>query len=253
MLTNQNIAEKIGVSENRDANLKSALCEISNLGGELGLDLVFVSGAIDDVTKRHHHHTNAFADLSNIAAEVANANLGIAERAIKAREIVGQSAEDTDRRINHTMLALRDWANSAESSSKRIDTLSQTLLRIQDIAKSIESIASSIKMLSLNATIEASRAGEAGRGFAVVAGEVKELSSQTREASLNIQQTLANFTTEIDILKRASADDLKQARLMCGDMDDQSASLGILKDNFDSIAKTIDIVTESSQICEEKS
>ncbi len=54
------------------------------------------------------------------------------------------------------------------------------------MVKLITSIAAQTNPLALNATIEAARAGSAGRGFAVVANEVKELASETAEATTRI-------------------------------------------------------------------
>jgi methyl-accepting chemotaxis protein len=244
-----NIA-KVG-NDNNKAN--ELLASISVLSSKLGLELVSVSGAIDDVVTTHNAQANSLVSLAQIANKVAQHNSNIANRANQAKDIVHTSAIDTDRRISHTINALQNWAQSAQNSSNRINELASTINQVELIAKSIEKIASDINMLALNATIEAARAGDAGRGFAVVATEVKNLSTLTREASKDIQTTLINLTQEIAHLKENSSQDLLQARTMCGDMDDQSASLGTLKENFNSIAETIDIVVEYAKISEQSS
>ena len=61
-------------------------------------------------------------------------------------------------------------------------------------------------MLALNAGIEAARAGEAGKGFAVVADEIARLSSQTKNATINITQLIGNINKELkDVSKAVSA------------------------------------------------
>jgi methyl-accepting chemotaxis protein len=64
---------------------------------------------------------------------------------------------------------------------------------MQSIVELIQSIAGQINLLALNATIESARAGEAGRGFAVVASEVKNLATQTTDATVQIQKEISNM------------------------------------------------------------
>ncbi|MGE5503127.1 MAG: methyl-accepting chemotaxis protein [Actinomycetota bacterium] len=68
----------------------------------------------------------------------------------------------------------------------RVRGLAETAARIERVVALICDIANRTNMLSLNATIEATRAGEAGKGFAVVAGEVKRLASQTADSAREI-------------------------------------------------------------------
>src|SRR6202042_1069968 len=71
--------------------------------------------------------------------------------------------------------------------------LAENAARISVVIDLIQTIASQTNLLALNATIEAARAGEAGRGFAVVASEVKNLASQTAEATDEIRSQIASM------------------------------------------------------------
>lgn len=61
----------------------------------------------------------------------------------------------------------------------------------------ISDITSQTSLLSLNASIEAARAGDAGRGFAVVAGEISHMASQTSVATDHITEIINNFSNTI--------------------------------------------------------
>ena len=72
-----------------------------------------------------------------------------------------------------------------------------------EIIGSIQSIANQTNLLSLNASIEAARAGDAGRGFAVVATEVQTLSNSTKETTGHIAEKLNNVNESVkDILAK---------------------------------------------------
>jgi len=58
-------------------------------------------------------------------------------------------------------------------------------------------------LLALNATIEAARAGEAGRGFSVVAEEVKELSSETEQATTDVGANVAAIQSGVEDVTRS--------------------------------------------------
>lgn len=108
-----------------------------------------------------------------------------------------------------------DIANNQEGLNSNIKLVTELTFKINEVLDSIKSIASQVKMLGLNASIEASRAGEAGKGFSVVASEIKKLAENSRETAnlistltnkiqSSIDDTLANSTTTLETTKEQS-------------------------------------------------
>jgi len=80
-----------------------------------------------------------------------------------------------------------------ESIASRILALAEQAQAIGDIITTVNDISEQTHMLALNASIEASRAGEHGRGFAVVAAEVKALADQSKKATAQVRQILGQI------------------------------------------------------------
>ena len=84
-----------------------------------------------------------------------------------------------------------------EESSARIKELVDLSGQIEEFASVISSISKKTNILSLNASIEAARAGDQGRGFAVVASEVRNLASQSAKSSKEITDTILKVQSSV--------------------------------------------------------
>ncbi len=78
-----------------------------------------------------------------------------------------------------------------------MERINQTSNKIGNIISEIESIASQTNLLSLNASIEAARAGDAGRGFAVVADQIRDLADQSAKAAISTRELIEGSLQEI--------------------------------------------------------
>lgn len=92
---------------------------------------------------------------------------------------------------------MRQVAEAATSINAKLVVLNEKAANINQVVTTITKVADQTNLLSLNAAIEAEKAGDAGRGFAVVATEIRRLADQTSVATYDIEQTVKEIQSAV--------------------------------------------------------
>jgi methyl-accepting chemotaxis protein len=119
--------------------------------------------------------------------------------------IVRTAAGTIDERVVTAGDAIHRLVAHANEANELVGTLGASLRRVDGIVQIITGVAAQTRLLSLNASIEAHRAGEAGRGFTVVAGEVKNLASSTAASTEEITSTISALERDATAMSGALA------------------------------------------------
>ena len=125
---------------------------------------------------------------------------------VKTMESVSQKSEETannatDSQQGLTRMAstMSGLADATGSISTKLGTISDKANNINSIITTITKVADQTNLLSLNAAIEAEKAGEYGTGFAVVAREIRRLADQTAVATLDIENMVKEMQSAVSV------------------------------------------------------
>jgi methyl-accepting chemotaxis protein len=142
------------------------------------------------------HTTSLNVSSTQIATAVKEIS-STSQELLKAMEELSQEAVRASTVAQDGTSSLRGLGQSIESLSKATSTIADSLTEIRTQASKINAVtlavtkvADQTNLLSLNAAIEAERAGDAGAGFAVVAREIRRLADQSANSSQEIEQTV---------------------------------------------------------------
>lgn len=158
---------------------------------------------------------NACRDLNNVSGETLdNAEnifngTGEQERAVEdLKQTMNQLTEELNNSVNATAAVTAATGTTSEKilqTQSRMELLKDSMQKISDMSIEIEkiigeinSIAQQTNMLSLNASIEAARAGDMGKGFAVVAKQVGELATRSAQAARETSELIMNSINAVE-------------------------------------------------------
>jgi methyl-accepting chemotaxis protein len=161
-----------------------------------------------DSAKTHAEQSTAgiLASFSSISERL--------ERAIEVTQsnsasLSGQGVNDVIRQNEESLEAflepMRSALQSRDEVFSKLEPLVHTMDDLRRVAVQIKQLARRINMVALNASVEASRAGDKGSGFAIVAQEVRQLALQSGEAASQMMSRTADIDKELQLLRVQSA------------------------------------------------
>lgn len=134
-----------------------------------------------------------FVNLADRVQEIAQYILELNNIAVKLNEVTTEGSTAITQ-ATQEMEAISKASQQSKATMTKLSTMSK---KIEQIVRTISIIARQTNLLALNASIEASRAGEQGHGFQVVASSIRELATQSAQATESIRDLVAGIQKEV--------------------------------------------------------
>ncbi len=145
-----------------------------------------IEAASQEQTSASNEHASGITEVSatlqelTITAKQITGNVG--ELVFSSEETV-KLLKASEKQLLETVSQLDDVGAISKNNATQINELGKRSVIINEMVELIKEVANKTNILSINASIEASRSGEAGAGFSVVAAEIRELSKETIESA----------------------------------------------------------------------
>lgn len=183
LIFSQNLVKNIQES---GSVISSAIAQIASSGKQLEATVSEQVSSTNQVTATAQEIAKTASKLRMTMEKVA----GLAENADRSAR-VGQEE------LSGMGSFMRNLAAATQSISNRLGTISEKAHKINSVVTTITQVADRTNLLSLNAAIEAEKAGEFGKGFSVVSREIRRLADQTAIATLEIENTVREMHSAV--------------------------------------------------------
>ena len=201
-------------------SLNNTMKDVARVADGVSDSSVYLSKNAELLSSDSSTHLTSMQNLTAGIKDIDSRSKSNTKNAKKAAEIV-QASKDRAAQSKQVMQHLLGSMKEIDSSSRKIS----------EITKVIENIAFQISLLSLNASIEAARAGAHGMGFSVVAEEVRALASKSDDASKKSADVIKESRTSVE-------KGIEQVSLMDGSLQKIVEDIMGISDLMDDIQKS---------------
>ena len=169
------------------------------------------------------------------------------EEATAVADYTTSATADAQNNLKRMDSTMQHMVSATDSINAKLAALSEKASNINSVLTTITKVADQTNILSLNAAIEAEKAGEAGRGFSVVATEIRRLADQTSVSTWDIEQMLKEMQSAVSASVMGMDKFSEEIRRSVGEVRAVTDQLSGVMDQVQKLAPQFDVVLQGMQ------
>lgn len=241
------IADSINFSVDQ---MRGIVSQINTTSGAVSTAAEKTRSSVSQLSEASERQAKEISDVSESVNEMALSIDKVSYNAAESSSVAERSVDIASQGavvVQNTIDGMDNIRGQIQETAKRIKRLGESSQEIGDIVALINDIADQTNILSLNAAIQASMAGDAGKGFAVVADEVQRLAERSGAAAKQISalvKTIQSDTNEaVTSMEQTTAEVVQGTRLA----QDAGVSLGEIEGVSKSLAELIENISDAAR------
>ncbi|WP_394537238.1 methyl-accepting chemotaxis protein [Lysobacter enzymogenes] len=231
--------------------------DLSELVGQVQSSGIQVNSSINEITATLREQQASAAQIAATTTEIGATSREIAatsKELVRTMDTVAAAAEQTSSLAGNGQAGLSEMEQSMRrmieataAISAKLSVLADKANNISQVVTTITKVADQTNLLSLNAAIEAEKAGEYGRGFSVVANEIRRLADQTAVATLDIEQMVREIQSAVSAGVMGMDKFSEEVRRGTHDVQQVGGQLSQVIDNVQAMVPRFEAVNEGVQ------
>ncbi|TAD78374.1 MAG: methyl-accepting chemotaxis protein [Oscillatoriales cyanobacterium] len=246
-----------GAFSKMNRNLNNLIRQVQQSGIQITTSITQIAASgkqLEATVNEQAASTNEVTATARNIAVTSQKLVTTMERVTELAQETVTSASSSQADLMHMESVMRELTEATRSISSKLGIMSEKASNINSVVTTITKVADQTNLLSLNAAIEAEKAGEYGAGFAVVAREIRRLADQTAVATLEIEQMVKDMQAsvsvgvmEMDKFNRTVHDSVEDVERISGQMADAISRVQSLTPRFAEVSYSMEEQSQGAQ------